>query len=142
METQYSTPTDDPPVDSFTLAYAVALVGCIAGSALTFLYVPGPAREANPVTAAIIGRVGLGGMFVARTIALLAAFRVYAYVRGSTGWVAASTAFAWLAAAIQVADAVHDLRVAMVIGPPPEGALLGCVALAAGSAVAGVAFRP
>jgi hypothetical protein len=127
---------------TFETAYGVALAGCLVSSTLTFLYVHGPAREANPITAALVGQVGLVGMFVVRTAVLLVGFRVYAHVGRTTGLRTTATAFAWVAASVQVADALWDLHVAVLAGPPPTGPLAACALLAGASAAAGFVWWP
>lgn len=122
------------------LPYAVALAAGMVSAVLTYRYVGAGARELNPVMRAIIAAVGLRAMVVVKVGLLVAAYWAYAWLRSETsGRVVAAAA--WLGALIHLADAVHDLRVAVQapIAPPVS---LPDVGLFVAAAVAGVVLWP
>lgn len=135
---------DEEALDrAFVVAYAVALAGNLAVSFLTYVYVgTGSAHEANPVTAAIIASIGLEGMVVVRTAVLVGSYRCYAAVRAWTSWSTAVIAFAWIGAALQLANLAADLRVAALVGLPAHGELVAGLTVVAPALLAGVVLRP
>lgn len=130
---------------AFVAAYAVALAGNLAVSVLTYVYV-GPAvdgvREANPVTAAVIGSLGLEWMVWVRATLLVGSYRAYGYVRARTSWSVLPVVFAWAGAVVQVLNLIADLRVAAKAGAPPGSALLAAGLVLAPALLVGIVLRP
>lgn len=100
----------------FRAAYAVALSASLASSWLTTVYVGAGAVELNPTVRFLIGAVGFDGMVLARGAVLVGAYWGYLLV-GAVGLNRrAVLGFAWLGATVQLLDAVHDLRQAVLAG--------------------------
>lgn len=134
-----------PGVDedrAFAWAYAAALGGSLLASWLTVVYLGPGVREANPITAAVIATLGLEGMVAVRTGVLVAGYWGYAHVRAATSWTVLPVAFAWLGALVNLADAVSNLRVATILGPPGPSELVGSLGVLMLALIAGVLLRP
>lgn len=116
------------------LPYAAALLGGFVSAALTHLYVGAGASELNPVMRRLIATVGLDAMVVVKTVVLVGGYWGYCWLWG----IARSylvTGFAWGSSMLYVADAVHNIRVALtapILVPVDhaEVVLFGTVALA------------
>jgi len=120
--------------------YAGALAGGLVSAVLTYQYVGAGAHELNPVMRALIATAGIHAMVVLKVTLLVAAYWAYGWLRSELPTRAGSAA-AWLGALVHLADAAHDLRVALgaPFTPPVTAADL---ALFAGVAVAGVLLWP
>jgi hypothetical protein len=120
--------------------YAGALAGGLVSAVLTYQYVGAGAHELNPVMRALIATAGIHAMVVLKVTLLVAAYWAYGWLRSELPTRAVSAA-AWLGALVHLADAAHDLRVALgaPFTPPVTAADL---ALFAGVAVAGVLLWP
>ncbi|WP_138799174.1 hypothetical protein [Halostella sp. PRR32] len=127
---------------TFGAAYWAALAGCLVSSALTYAYVGGAARELNPVLRAVIGTAGLEVMILVKIVAAVGGYWGYYLLGRVTGKVRVATTLGWVAAVVYVADALHDLRVAMAAGPAGLGEVGPGIALVLVATWAGVALRP
>jgi hypothetical protein len=127
---------------TFGTAYWTALAGSLVSSALTYAYVGGPARELNPVLRGVIGMAGLEVMVLVKIVAALGGYWGYYLLGRVTGRVRVATALAWVSAVVYLLDALHDLRVALLAGPPNPVAVLPGVLLVLLATWVGVTFRP
>lgn len=127
---------------TFGAAYAAALAGCLASSALTYAYVGGPARELNPVLRAVIGAVGLEWMIVVRVAVAVGGYWGYYLLGRLSGRERTAVALGWLTAVVYVADGLHDLRVAIAASASMPVEIAIGVTLTAIAGCVAVAFRP
>lgn len=127
---------------TFGAAYWAALAGCLVSSALTYAYVGGAARELNPVLRALIGTAGLEVMVLAKIVAAIGGYWGYYLIGRVTGKARVATLLGWVSAVVYVADALHDLRVALVAGPPGLIDAAPGIVLVLAATWAGVVFRP
>lgn len=127
---------------TFGAAYWAALAGCLVSSALTYAYVEGAARELNPVLRAVIGMAGLEVMVLVKIVAAIGGYWGYYLIGRVTGQVRVATTLGWVSAVVYVADALHDLRVAMAAGPPGLVDVAPGIVLVLVATWAGVALRP
>lgn len=127
-------------VEPSGLPYAAALFGGLVSTALTHLYVGAGASELNPVMRTVIAAVGLDAMVVVKTVVLVGGYWGYCWLRGRTPSFLV-TGFAWGSSVLYVADAVHNIRVALAA---PVFVPVGHaeVVLFATAATAGLVFWP
>ncbi|WP_276261500.1 hypothetical protein [Haloglomus litoreum] len=130
------------PGRPFRAAYAVALSASLASSWLTTVYVGAGAVELNPTIRFLIEAVGFDGMVLARGGVLVGAY--WGYLLLGTEGVSrrAVLGFAWLGATVQLLDAVHDLRQAVLAGWFPAVDLWSVTLPVLVVAVAGSVLRP
>jgi hypothetical protein len=120
--------------------YAGALAGGLVSAVLTYQYVGAGAHELNPVMRALIATAGIHAMVVLKVMLLVAAYWAYGWLRSELPTRVVSAA-AWLGALVHLADAAHDLRVALG-APFTPPVTVADLALFAGVAVAGVLLWP
>lgn len=120
--------------------YAAALAGGLVSAVLTYRYVGAGAHELNPVMRALIAAAGVRAMLVLKVALLVGAYWAYAWLRSALPARTVSAA-AWVGALVNLADAAHDLRVALAAPVAPPVAA-GDLALFAGVTVAGVLLWP
>jgi hypothetical protein len=126
----------------FDAAYRTALLGSCVSSWLTFVYVHGGARELNPVTDWIIRTLGFEAMVLVRGGVLVACYWGYAALHRRGLSEELVVAFAWAGAAVNVFDAGHDLREAVLAGYLPAAPVHWAATLVVGVAVVAWLFHP
>jgi hypothetical protein len=81
-------------------------------------------------------------MVLVKIVAALGGYWGYYLLGRVTGRVRVATALAWVSAVVYLLDALHDLRVALLAGPPNPVAVLPGVLLVLLATWVGVTFRP
>lgn len=110
--------------DPFAAAYRAALLGSLVSSWLTFVYVQGGARELNPVIDWVIRHLGFEAMVLVRGGVLVGCYWAYVALHRRGLDTPLVVVFAWLGAAVNLFDAAHDLREAVLAGFLPEAPLV------------------
>jgi hypothetical protein len=122
-------------------AYFTTLTSALLSGWLTYTYVQAGARELNPVMLALIATLGIEAATLVKVGVVVTCFHGYSFLAGYCS-PPVVVGFAWLAAAVHLADAAFDLGVAVTTGwiPLYNATVGGALVLAVGGL--GVLFRP